>query len=64
MLAESPGTRYVMTTDIDADPEAVIVAVGIRNKGTCELQIPRANYDGVRLLELIGKREAWIEDSL
>lgn len=63
MLAESPGTRYVMTTDVDADPEAVIVGLGIRDKGTCELQIPRAKYDGVRMLELIGKYEFRIEDA-
>ena len=64
ILADHPGIRYALITDTDVDSRVVIVAVGIRNKGTCELQIPRAKYDGVRLLELIEKREAWIEDSL
>ena len=56
MLAENPGIRYAMTTDIDADPEAVILALAIRGVASCELRIPRAKYDPFLLLSLIERR--------
>lgn len=53
MLAQRPGTRYAAVTDIEAEPNAVILALAIRGGGTCELRIPKAKYDGVLLLDLI-----------
>jgi hypothetical protein len=54
MLNAGPNVRYaVAVTDPDSDP--VLVAVGIRNTATFELEIPLACYDPCTLLELIEK---------
>ena len=53
VLRDSPTVRYAVVTDTDADPDAVIVALAIRGRATCELLIPRDRYDGVLLLDLI-----------
>ena len=54
MLEATPGTRYaVLVTDASTDP--VVVAVGIREIATFEMEIPRKYYDGMALLELIEK---------
>jgi hypothetical protein len=55
MLADHPEARYAFVTDMQADPEAVIVALAIRGRATCELRIPRERYDGTLLLDLIEK---------
>jgi hypothetical protein len=41
MLAQGPEIQYAITTDDDAEPDAVILALGIRDKGTCEMRIPK-----------------------
>ncbi len=54
MLQAAPGTRYaVLVTDASTDP--VVVAVGIREIATFEMEIPHKYYDGMVLLELIEK---------
>ena len=53
MLAENPGTRLALVTDTQAEPESVIVTVGVRDKGTADLRIPRERYDGLKVLALI-----------
>ena len=54
ILEAAPGTRYaVLVADASADP--VVVAVGIREIVTFELEIPHKYYDGMVLLELIEK---------
>ena len=54
MLESAPGTRYaVLVADASTDP--VVVAVGIQDVATFELDIPRHFYDGMLLLELIEK---------
>lgn len=53
MLRESPAARYAVVTDTESDPDAVIVALAIRGRATCELLIPRNRYDGTLLLDLI-----------
>ncbi len=55
MLAEHPEARYALVTDLESDPEAVILAIAIRGRATCEFQIPREKYDGILLMELIEK---------
>jgi len=55
MLAANPGMRYAMTTDIDADPETVILTLVIRGKATCELRIPKAKYCPILLLDLLNR---------
>jgi hypothetical protein len=53
MLAERPDIRYAVLTDTQADPDAVILALAIRGRATCELRIPREKYDPFLLLDLI-----------
>ena len=56
MLSDNPTTRRAITSDMQADPESVIVAVGIRGMGTCELSIPKATYDAFRFIELTDRK--------
>jgi pyruvate/2-oxoacid:ferredoxin oxidoreductase alpha subunit len=60
MLRESPTARYAVVTDADSDPDAVIVALGIRGRATCELLIPSDRYDGVLLLDLIERHSGTV----
>jgi hypothetical protein len=39
MLANEPGITYALTSDTEADPDAVIITLAIRDKATCELKI-------------------------
>lgn len=54
MLGAVPGTRYAVHV-ADASTDPVVVAVGIREIATFELEIPHQYYDGMALLELIEK---------
>ena len=59
MLAERPGIRYAVVADNpNADP--VIVALALRDVGTCELAIPATNYDAFALLALIERHGATV----
>ena len=60
LLAEHPTCRYAVITDAEADPEAVLLTLAIRDAGTCELRIPKAKYDGVLLLDLIERHSATV----
>jgi hypothetical protein len=53
MLRDSPGITYAAVTDTESDPGAVIVALAIRGRASCEVLIPRDRYDGTLLLDLI-----------
>lgn len=55
MLGAAPGTRYAVHV-ADASTDPVIVAVGIREIATFEMEIPHQYYDGMALLELIEKQ--------
>jgi hypothetical protein len=52
-LQADPGLRFAVEAHIDADPDAVILTLAIRDKAACELRIPREKYDPFLLLELI-----------
>lgn len=52
MLEAAPSTCYVVIAD-NPNTDPVIIAVGIRNVATFELEIPHAYYDPFTLLELI-----------
>ena len=45
MDGDTQHKKYYWLTDTDADPRFVILAMAIRDVGTCELKIPRAKYD-------------------
>ena len=54
MLARDPSIRYAWTcADDGADP--VILTLAIRGKGTCDLAIPRANFNALALPQLIAE---------
>lgn len=53
MLTANPNARYALVTDTEANPKAVILALAIRGRATCELRIPRDKYDPFLLLTLI-----------
>lgn len=50
-LSESEKKYSVLVTDASTDP--VLVKVGIRGIGTFDMEIPKANYDGLALLEVV-----------
>jgi hypothetical protein len=54
-LHGDPGLRYAMEVHDDAEVEAVILTLAIRDKAACELRIPKSRYDAFALLELIEK---------
>jgi hypothetical protein len=53
MLAQDPGLQIALVDEHESEPDAVILAVAIRGKGTCELRIRRDRYDGFAVLELL-----------
>jgi hypothetical protein len=53
MLAQEPDRQLAITADDEREPEAVILVVAIPERGTCELRIPKSQYDGIAVLELI-----------
>lgn len=53
LLAANPSARYALVTDLESDPEAVILTLAIRGRATCELRIPREKWDGVLFLDLL-----------
>lgn len=52
-LHGDPGLRYTMEVQDDAEVEAVILTLAIRDKAACELRIPKSRYDAFALIELI-----------
>jgi hypothetical protein len=55
MLRESPAITYAAVTGTDSNSDAVIVALAIRGRATCELLVPRAKWDGVLFIDLLDK---------
>jgi hypothetical protein len=60
MLREHPTARYAVVTETKGDPDAVIVALAIRGRATCELLIPRDRYDGALLMDLIERHSGTV----
>lgn len=55
MLAEKPDSQRAIITNLDSDPDNVILTIAILDHYTFEMTIPRDKYDGFMLLELIKK---------
>jgi hypothetical protein len=53
MLEGNPRITRAFVTDDQAEADHVIVTVGIRGVGTCELRISKERYDGLAVLQLI-----------
>lgn len=54
LLEAEADKRYAIYV-ADASTDPVVVAVGVRNIATFELEIPLKYYDGMELLELVEK---------
>ncbi len=64
MMDEDDAERiYYWITDADSDPCCVILAIGIRGVGTCEMRIPKEKYDPFLLMEILDKHQAGGIDS-
>lgn len=53
MLAQNPRIKRAIIADSEADPENVIVTIGLRSKAKAELLIQKARYDPFLILKLI-----------
>lgn len=53
MLTENPDSHRAIITDLDSEPDNVILTIAIRDKYSFEMAIPKVKYDGFVLLELI-----------
>lgn len=53
LLAADSTRRLAVVCDSSGDP--VPVAIAIRGKGTCEVQIPATRFDPFKLLELVAR---------
>lgn len=55
ILADSPETQRAIITDLDGDPDNVILTIAIHDQYSFEMAIPKHRYDPFILLELIKK---------
>jgi len=55
MLAERPEIQRAFVTDMNADPDNVILTIALRDQCSFEMAIPKAKYDPFAFLELIKK---------
>jgi hypothetical protein len=56
MLAANLNLTYAITTDDECASEFVLLTLAIRGKATAELQIPKAKYNGLAILQMIEQR--------
>ena len=52
-----PGMKYALLVD-DPESDPVNVLIGIRGMGTLEIEIEKARYDPIALLEVIERHGA------
>jgi len=52
-LVEKPETKRAIITDIESNPDNVILAIAIRDQYTFEMLIPKDKYDALMILELL-----------
>ena len=58
MMDEDDSDRiYYWLTDSESDPHNVILAIGIRDVGTCEMSIPKEKYDPFLLMEILDRHK-------
>ncbi|MGH8586511.1 MAG: hypothetical protein ACREWE_10130 [Gammaproteobacteria bacterium] len=51
-MADRPGVRYAVTVE-NPNTDPVVMALAIRDKGTCEVLIPKDRYDPLAVLAMI-----------
>ena len=55
MLADKPAVLRTFITDMDTDPDNVILTIAIRDQYTFEMTIPKHKYEPLTLLKLFNK---------
>lgn len=53
MLRQHPEITRAFATDDETDRDYVLLTIGIRGTGTCELRIRRTEYNGMEVLRPI-----------
>jgi hypothetical protein len=51
ILTENSNTQRAIITDVDSDPDNVILTIAIRDQYSFEMTIPKAKYDALELIE-------------
>lgn len=57
MLAEEPDKSRAVCTDMDSDPDNVILTLAIRYVATCELRIPKEQYDPFQIMGMLDHQD-------
>ncbi len=57
MLEADPRALRAMCTDVQSDPNNVILTVAIRGKATCEMYVAKKRFDPFQLLSLVETSE-------
>ena len=57
MLKADPGALRAMCTDVQSDPNNVILTVAIRGKATCEMYVAKKRFEPFQLLSLVETSE-------
>lgn len=57
MAEDKDAKKYYWLTDVDSDPDFVILTLAVRHTATCELMIPKDRYDPFLLLEILDNSE-------
>lgn len=57
MLADNPDTKRAIITDLDSDPDNVILTIAICDLATFEMLVPKGKYDPFLLLDFIHAQE-------
>ena len=56
LMAKAPESkRYFWEADENSSAEYIILTLAVRGIGSCEFSIPRDNYDGFSVLELLAQ---------
>ncbi len=57
MLEADPRALRAMCTDVQSDPNNVILTIAIRGKATCEMYVAKKRFDPFQLLSLVETSE-------
>ncbi len=58
MLEAKPEVIRAIHADSESDPDNVILVIAVRGLATCEMLLPKANYDAWQLIALVDKYSA------
>jgi len=57
MLEADPRALRAMCTDVQSDPNNVILTIAMRGKATCEMYVTKEKFDSFQLLTLLESSE-------